>query len=162
VSICPNSTFYNSDTDECVSLCPLDTTTNQKLYGDPTPTEPICVINTNCPSNYYADDNVDLCVPICTNGQWISSKNCVEQCPPGYYGNPNSLACVTPTNCPSNYYADNVTITCVTQCSGSFADSTSQTCVDQCPIFLAIVYYADSYTRICSPTCTNNATIQLH
>jgi hypothetical protein len=162
VSVCPNTTFYNSDTDSCESTCPLQTSTSQKLYGDPTKTEPVCVINTICPSNYYADDMVGLCVAVCTEGQWISGKNCVEYCPPNFYSNPNSLVCVNATGCPTSYYADNVTISCVLQCSGSFADPTTRTCVTQCPVVSNIVYYADSYTRMCATTCTNNATIQLY
>ena len=107
VQTCPNGTFFNQDTMQCLSICPLDTSTNHKLYGDSTTAEATCVNDTDCPYGYYADDNLGLCVTACTEGQWIHGKNCIVQCPDGYYGNPSTLTCVIPTGCPTNYLADN-------------------------------------------------------
>lgn len=128
--------------------CSLQTSGAQKLYGNPVLDaygEGTCVTGVNCPSTYYADDNVNLCVTACTDGQWIYGKYCLYICPDGYYGNPSSLTCVVPLSCPTNYYADNVTQTCVSQCSGSFADKINQVCVDVC----ASPYFANPPTRAC-------------
>jgi hypothetical protein len=162
VVVCPIGTFFNSDTYQCLSICPMDTSTNSQLYGDNSTTgEATCVLDSACPYNYYADDNVGMCVSACTEGQWIYAKNCVVQCPDGYYGNYDTLTCVVPTGCPTNYYADNETVTCVNECLGSFADSSTQTCVLVCPVIGGVKYYADQSTRKCSTDCTYNATVQL-
>lgn len=121
IAQCPSGTFFNPDTYQCLSICPTSTSTNQQLFGDTSLSEAKCVINTACPYLQYADTNVYLCVSSCTDGQWIDGKNCVYDCPDGYYGNPINRTCVIPSNCPANYYADNTTQTCVTTCSGSFA-----------------------------------------
>ena len=117
--------------------------------------------NTVCPYLQYADTNLYLCVSSCSDGQWIDGKNCVYDCPDGYYGNPLNRSCVIPANCPTNYYADNVTQTCVTTCAGSFAYEASQICVLVCPNVSGVLYYADPTTRKCSTSCTYNDTIKL-
>lgn len=104
--------------------CPIDynLTIDNIWYGDTTQTIPTCVIATNCPSTYYADINVQLCVKNCSQNQWKYGKKCVRYCPAGYYGNYNTGFCVQPSGCPSNNYASNVTLTCVSVCVGSYAD----------------------------------------
>ena len=47
---------------------------------------------------------------------------------------------------------------CVRQCNGTFADINNKVCVNVCPT----TYYADSATRKCSTSCTNNTSISLH
>jgi len=55
-----------------------------------------------CPSNYYADDNVQLCVQDCSEGQFKFGKHCVTFCPDGYFGNKNTGFCVIPLGCSLN------------------------------------------------------------
>ena len=163
MSSCPNGTFFNNDTYQCLSVCPLDTNTNHQLYGDNSSAtaEHKCVNATDCPYGYYADDNLGLCVSACTENQWIHGKNCLPQCPDGYYGNPSTLTCVLPAGCPTNYYADNETVSCVSECQGSFGDASTHRCVFVCPIVSSVKYYADPVTRKCSTSCTYNSSIQL-
>lgn len=161
VQTCPNGTFFNSDTYQCLSSCPTQTSLGYRLYGDTSSSEGKCVNSTDCPNNTYADDKLGLCVSACTQNQWIYGKNCVSQCPDGYYGNPNTLKCVVPSDCPSNYFADNETVACVSVCLGSFGDELAHTCVLTCPNITGQLYYADPVTRKCSTSCTNNTSIQL-
>ena len=74
VATCPNGTFFNPDTYQCLSICPLDTSTGHQLYGDTSASEAVCVNATDCAYGTYADDNVGLCVSACTEGQWIHGK----------------------------------------------------------------------------------------
>lgn len=161
VQTCPNATFFNPDTYQCLQKCPTQTSIGYNLYGDTSATEAKCVNDTDCPNNTYADDKLGLCVSACTQGQWIYGKNCMTQCPDGFYGNPDSLVCVQPLDCPADYFADNETVTCVETCSGSFGYIPEQRCVFVCPNVTGQLYYADPFTRKCSTGCTYNATVQL-
>ena len=158
VDACPNNTFFDPNSDECVEKCPIEYNVTTRFYGDPTQAIPKCVVNSSCPTNYFADDVVGLCVQTCSESQWKYLKNCLTHCPDGYFGNFDTGFCVLPADCPTNHYANSETKTCVSVCNGSFADTNAKTCVDICPTN----YYADPSTRLCSLECTNNATVTLH
>lgn len=87
VDTCPDNTFFDPNSDECVEQCPTDFSAGTRYYGDSTQAIPICVIDTDCPNNYFADAIVHLCVEDCSNQQWKYTKNCITHCPDGYYGN---------------------------------------------------------------------------
>ena len=87
VDTCPNNTFFDVNSDECVEKCPVEYNISVRYYGDPTQTIPECVLDSNCPTNYFADDVVGLCVQTCTEAQWKYGKNCITHCPDGYFGN---------------------------------------------------------------------------
>ncbi len=155
---CPNNTFYDINTDQCVQNCPTQNSTGIPYYGDTNYPLPKCVIDTDCTNGTYADDQVGLCVNACSYNQWKYGKRCLAYCPDGYYGNFASGFCVQPLGCPTDHYAQNYTKTCVAQCNGTFAYVSLKVCVSICPTGL----YADSVTRLCSVNCTNNASISLH
>lgn len=147
----------DTNTDTCVEKCPYDTT--NIYYGDPTATEPLCVMASHCPATYYADFDTRMCTQTCSTGLYKNNgtTTCVKFCPDGLYGS-SSGYCVAPNNCPTDQYANNMTKTCVTVCNGSFADVDNYVCVFVCPPGL----YADPYTRKCATNCTNNATVKLY
>ena len=62
VDTCPDNSFFDPNSDECVEKCPTDYSNETIWYGDATQTLPICVIDDDCPTNYFADDVVGLCV----------------------------------------------------------------------------------------------------
>lgn len=66
VSTCPNATFFDQNSDECVEKCPIEVGNGSRYYGDETQTLPACVIDTDCPTNYFADDVLGLCVTDCS------------------------------------------------------------------------------------------------
>lgn len=82
----------------------VDTSSNQ-----------ICVQAKNCPTNYYGNNNTLTCVNPCSGtlpfGDPIS-KQCVFDCPDGYWGDPANNLCVQTCNFATFHYADNRTGNC--------------------------------------------------
>jgi hypothetical protein len=66
VGVCPDETFFDEKSDSCVSQCPSDYSTGEIWYGDRTQAIPKCVLASECPNTYFADDKVQLCVQTCS------------------------------------------------------------------------------------------------
>lgn len=128
---------------QCVDICPRDTSTNTMLYANLVSNT--CVSAANCPISTYASDALLKCVSECPQNTFIYLTNCVTYCPSSYYKNLINSTCVIPNNCPSGQYADNISLTCISQCNGNFADNSTKSCVDVCPG----TTYGDPFTGYC-------------
>jgi hypothetical protein len=100
VTSCPTNTLIDTTTNSCVAECPDDT---KIWYGNLVATQPICVIATNCPSNYFADYDAGICTQTCSPNTYIlnSTNTCVYQCPDNLFKS-STRYCVTPIGCPTN------------------------------------------------------------
>jgi hypothetical protein len=107
---CPNGTFANNYTKECVNTCP------------------------NVPIDTYSDNSSRICMGVCMPGSFgmADTLNCVAHCWWPYYADPTTHRCVD--FCPGGYFAENSTATCRTTCpSMSYADPVTHRCLATCP-----------------------------
>lgn len=100
-SDCPSNTYASDDSNECVSICPVNTYIDGKMCVNFCPDNFFmdkinfkCVTASNCPSNQYADS---------------LSRSCVIKCP-GTFADRTTKKCVN--ICIGSTYADFLTGFC--------------------------------------------------
>ena len=126
---CPNDTFGENNTRQCVENC--------TFWGT------------------FADNSTTFCVDICPQDSFAenNSMRCLAQCPPGTYADNSTWRCVS--ICPENpaLYGDTTTQVCVINCPNSlFGDDSSRVCVGVCPL-IPEIYFAYSPTQRCYKDC---------
>lgn len=180
---CPSGQFARDTVNQCVSDCGpgrWGNTLNRVCETSPfscpdgyyaNNVSNLCVVPKSCQlvgaTQYVADNSTKECKPGCPlttprNYADMSEFLCVALCPIGYYGENNTLKCLTECKNPTTlaYYgsfADWQNRICVAICSASntptFGETTTYTCVEalSCP---AGTWAEDAvYSRRCVPVC---------
>lgn len=111
VTACTGNRFADfQDSRKCNVNC---SRTPIALYGNKNTWK--CVIPVNCPANHYADNLTLTCVNPCTGALPFGdplSRQCVSDCPDGYYGDWALNLCVQNCSNATIRYADNITGNC--------------------------------------------------
>lgn len=163
-SNCPYLTYADTNQYLCVSNCSDGQWIDGKMcvyecpdgyYGNPQNRS--CVIPTNCPSNYYADNVTTTCVTTCPGSfSYATTQTCVLVCPnvsgTVYYADPVTRVCSTSCtyNATIKLIKNDANQTCVSQCSPPlFFDPFTYNCTYSC----SNSYYSDNSTRTCVAIC---------
>lgn len=119
----------------------------------------VCSDYSSCPTEYpWADSDSGFCVEMCPDGVFgdPNTMECVDlsSCPTGYYGDDTNNECVLPADCPTNTpYADPVSGSrmCVAleDCpDDTYGDVVQKECVYNGDCYTTIPY-TDEKTRRC-------------
>lgn len=145
--LCNSNCLTCSGTSTTCDSCGLSLSSGLQMYLSGT----TCLAN--CPSNTFgAAGNVcSNCDGSCV-GCTYSSTNCIA-CHSSYYRQAGSTLCVNP--CPSGYYGDpntNLCTLCPSGCSVCSYGSGLLPCTS-CKVSSGVYYYLDSTTNNCVPQC---------
>jgi proprotein convertase subtilisin/kexin type 5 len=141
-----NCLTCNTASTDCLS-CGLSISAGLPLYLSSN----TCVAN--CPFGYFgATGNVCSSCDGSCSGCTHSNTNCIS-CAASYFRRAGSTLCVI--NCPAGYYTDSTSNLCTLCPSGCKLCSVSSSIIScsQCQKYAGVMYYLDSTTANCVPTC---------